>query len=88
MDWKVKYSPMKTWNGTTYSGASLLAYERLGQARGYVLVGCDICGINAFFVREDVCQDYFLEPSSAQNHYEPLRDYLVHRVGYQRAFGD
>lgn len=87
-DWKVKYSPTKTWNGTTYSGASLLAYEKLGKEQGYALVGCDICGINAFFVREDVCQDYFLEPFSAQNHYEPLRDYLVHRVGYQRAFGD
>ncbi len=37
-----------------YYGASLAAFERLGRARGYVLVGCTTSGTNAFFVRGDI----------------------------------
>lgn len=36
-----------------YYGASLAALERLGQRKGYRLVGCDAAGVNAFFVRDD-----------------------------------
>jgi hypothetical protein len=37
-----------------YHGASLAALEKLGQAKGYILAGCDSSGTNAFFVRQDV----------------------------------
>jgi len=37
-----------------YHGASLAALTKLGQAKGYLLAGCESAGINAFFVREDV----------------------------------
>jgi hypothetical protein len=37
-----------------YHGASLAAFDKLAKARGYVLVGCDSRGINAFFARQDV----------------------------------
>lgn len=36
-----------------YHGASLEALRRLGDSRGYQLVGCDSAGVNAFFVRRD-----------------------------------
>jgi hypothetical protein len=37
-----------------YHGASLTALEHLARTKGYVLVGCDSAGTNAFFVREDL----------------------------------
>lgn len=39
-----------------YYGASLAALEGLGRRKGYVLVGCETAGHNAFFVRTDVLQ--------------------------------
>jgi hypothetical protein len=40
-----------------YFGASLPALQHLLEARGYVLVGCESHGANAFFVRSDVARD-------------------------------
>jgi hypothetical protein len=37
-----------------YHGASLAALEELGREKGYVLVGCESSGHNAFFVRRDL----------------------------------
>lgn len=39
-----------------YHGASLTAMTKLGSQKGYQLVGCDVSGVNAFFVREDLLQ--------------------------------
>jgi hypothetical protein len=44
---------------------------------GYCLVGCNITGTNAFLVRKDLVADHFLEPFTAENHYEPARYYLT-----------
>jgi len=41
VDWKVRYEPRRTWDGTANFGASLKAYELLGGSLGYALVGCD-----------------------------------------------
>jgi len=62
-----------TWDGSMLFGASLVAFERLGRERGYALVGCDITGINAFFVRKDLVGDKFLLPHDAATHFEPPR---------------
>lgn len=43
------------WDGTHYYGASVLALERLATAKGYRLVHTELNGVNAFFVREDLC---------------------------------
>lgn len=37
-----------------YFGASLTALQRLGERKGYRLVGCDPAGVNAFFLRDNV----------------------------------
>jgi FkbM family methyltransferase len=46
--------PDVRWDGTDYFGASLGAYERLAEAKGYALVHTDSTGVNAFFVRRDL----------------------------------
>jgi hypothetical protein len=65
------YRADAVWNGTNYFGSSLSAFEHLGRAKGYALVGCNLAGQNAFFVRKDCLKDQFLEPFTAENHYMP-----------------
>jgi hypothetical protein len=72
----VPYQADAQWDGSNHYGASLEALVRLGTAKNYRLVGCSIAGVNAFFVRADLCADRFLEPATAQEHYEPPRHYF------------
>ncbi len=88
VDWKVKYCGDSAWDGTSYFGASLKAYELLGRKLGYSLVGCELSGVNAFFVRNDLCADHFASPFTAENHYEPPRYWLVRRQGHPRSLRD
>jgi hypothetical protein len=83
-DWKVPDDPTRAWNNTSYFGASLKAYELLGRQLGYGLVGCDLTGTNAFFVREDLLGNHFTAPLTAENHYEPIRLFLLRTHGYPR----
>ena len=70
-------------------GASLKAFEILGRQFGYSLVGCDILGINAFFVRDDLIDDHFASPFTAENHYDPPRYGLLYRWAHRsRLFGE
>lgn len=88
VDWKVDYYPERLWNDTSCFGASLKAYELLGRKLGYCLVGCTLNGIDAFFVREDLCEDKFEEPFTSERHFEPPRYFLVRREGHRSGFSD
>ena len=88
LDWKVDYRSDAWYDGTLYQGASLKALELLGTRLGYSLVGCDVCGVNAFFVRNDLLGSHFAAPYSAENHYEPARYWLIDTVGHPRGFGE
>lgn len=52
----IPYDPAFRWDKTDYYGASLSALVLLGQTKGYTLVATDPCGVNAFFVREDLVE--------------------------------
>ena len=71
VEWVIEYDANAFWDGTDQFGASLTALEILGRRKGYVLVGCTLGGVNAFFVRQDLVGDRFSEPYTALNHYEP-----------------
>ena len=78
-NWIHPYKPERMWDGSQAFGASLKAYELLGKEYGYSLVACDLTGINAFFVRDDLVEDNFAAPFTAENHYEPPRYHLWYR---------
>ncbi|MCR4336226.1 MAG: hypothetical protein NUV91_00245 [Candidatus Omnitrophica bacterium] len=88
IDWKVAYVPAKMWDGTQNFGASLKAFEILGNRLGYSLVGCDCLGANAFFVRNDLLADHFFAPFTSENHYQPIRYKYMHRKGHPNAILD
>ena len=69
----VPYDPERRWDGSNYFGASLEALVRLGRSKGYRIVGCNFSGANAFFVRDDIAGNHFLDPPTAEEHYEPPR---------------
>ncbi|HEY4325644.1 MAG TPA: hypothetical protein VGN20_16735 [Mucilaginibacter sp.] len=80
----VNYNANRMWDRTSYFGASLLALEQLGNEKGYCLAGCVFTGNNAFFVRKDLVGDLFEAPYSAENHYEPNRDFLLYAPGHPK----
>lgn len=82
LEWKVRYGAERVWDGSNNFGASLKAYERLGKSLGYSLVGCEFLGTNAFFVRDDLIEDRFCAPFTAENHYEPPRYALLSHRSY------
>ncbi|MFN8590992.1 MAG: hypothetical protein U0031_05960 [Thermomicrobiales bacterium] len=46
------------WDGTDFFGASLGAFQLLGESLGYRLVHTELAGVNAFFVRDDLLQAF------------------------------
>jgi hypothetical protein len=70
------YNPAHVWRGTDYFGASLAAITKTAARKNYSLVGCNITGANAFFVRDDLLGDKFAAPFTPENHYEPARYFL------------
>ncbi|MGI0439782.1 hypothetical protein ACRE1S_04540 [Helicobacter himalayensis] len=77
------YNPTHIWDGTDMQGASLESLSKLGVKKGYRLVGTDLCGVNAFFVRDDLCGDKFPNDCSAKNLYNPFRVALKrHSTGH------
>jgi hypothetical protein len=88
IDWVVEYDGSRWWNRTSYFGASLKAFERLCRENRLRLVGCDLSGVNAFFVREELAGNHFEEPATAEALYEPARYYLARTHGHPPEFTD
>lgn len=78
VEWIMPRDNSYVWNRTDRMGASLSAMTKLGLEKGYSLVGCDIIGANAFFVRADLAKGHFAEPFTAEHHYQPPRYYLTY----------
>jgi hypothetical protein len=75
MDLVPPYDPAHHWDGTDYAGASLQAIANLARRRGYRLVGTNITGANAFFVRSDLAGHHFAEEDVAAL-FNPARFWL------------
>ena len=86
--WIAKYDAARVWNMTSYWGASLKAYEELGEELGYALVGCDFSGTNAFFVKRSEDLEMFSKPFTAENHHEPPRYWSGRREAHDRCLDD
>ncbi len=74
--WVMQYNPSHVWDRTLYCGASLESLELLGRRKGYTLVGCNLIGLNAFFVRTNLVKDKFVADGSATHLFHPRRFWL------------
>lgn len=80
------------WQNTDYMGSSLTAINEVANAKGYSLVGTNLTGLNAFFVRNDLLGGHFEEQLTPENLYNPPRYYLTsdnfhYDVGHKADFG-
>lgn len=85
-NWKMAYNESHVWDGSDWHGASLKALELLGEKLGYQLVGTNIQGANAFFVRRDLADDKFYTPATAEELYNPLRLDIRHCNGHSARY--
>jgi hypothetical protein len=87
------FDPGYAWKvGTDYMGASLAALVESAHGLGYELVGTNVTGSNAFFVRKDLLNEKFTGPFTAEALYNPPRYYLtedhyVRSCGHAADFG-
>jgi hypothetical protein len=84
------YNPDNIWCGDDYMGASLKSLVDVAKFKAYELVGTNITGANAFFVRKDLVKDRFsLAP--IEKLYNPPRYWLIYdhfwHIGHPAAFG-
>ncbi len=81
------YDMDHVWRNDDDYGASLKFLEIQLAKKGYCLVGCNLTGVNAFFIRKDLVGDKFLRPFTAEVHYEPLRLYVsAYPSGHKPSF--
>lgn len=77
LEWVMPYDASYCWDGSSQRfGASLKSLELLGADLGYQLVGCNLTGLNAFFVRKDLTRDLFPYETTAESLYQPRRWWL------------
>jgi hypothetical protein len=72
----IDYDESHVWDRDDCFGASLKLLEIELAEKGYSLVGCNVTGANAFFVRNDLVADKFMSPFTAEVHYEPSRFFI------------
>ena len=71
----MNYDENHQWNGGDKFGVSLQCLDDELTERGYTLVGCNLTGSNAFFVKTTEVGTLF-QKGGAEVHYEPARYYL------------
>jgi hypothetical protein len=85
------YNPNHVWKGTDYFGSSLRALTEAADKKGYVLVGTNITGANAFFVRKELAEGLFTEAGQVDRLYNPPRYWLIsdhyQYIGHPADFG-
>ncbi len=72
----VEYDPVfsrfEKHSSGLYAGASLSALVKLGREKGYSFVGCNMHGVNAFFVRSDLMKPPLEALTAEQGYYSML----------------
>ncbi len=77
VNWVMPYHADHNWSGSDWFGASLQAMADLYARKGYTLVACNISGVNAFFVRNDVAGEHFVDAGDVKALYHPPRYFLA-----------
>ena len=77
INWVMPYDEKHSWDLSNYWGASLNSFGMLFESHGYTLVCCNLTGVNAFFVRNDVLQSLPAYEKSTQKLFRPYRPWFM-----------
>jgi hypothetical protein len=81
----IPYNEHHIWDGSDLMGMSLQTATDLAESLGYQLVGTNLNGVNAFFVRKDLVKNLFAE-SSIANLYNAFRPYIGFPKGHEAKY--
>ncbi len=73
VEYVMPYDACYCYDNSDAQGASLESLTKLAKQKGYNLVATDLKGVNAFFVRTDLCGDKFADDCSAKNLYNKFK---------------
>lgn len=77
-EWVIEYHKQNNaWDGSNYFGASLKSFEIMLKKKKYSLVGCNVTGVNAFFVRDDLINSKFIPTFSSEFHFQSKKEFLL-----------
>lgn len=83
----IDYDPNFVWQGDDYYGVSLQKLVDWADAHGYILVGCDLSGTNAFWVRKDLFSvEKFPYDTDVKALFHPARYYSIGPKGHPASF--
>lgn len=85
-EWIMPYFHAHQWQGNDNHSASLKSLEKLGRRLGYQLVGTNMTGVNAFFVRQELAGERFPLPATAENLYNAPKYQQEHVAGHPSQF--
>jgi len=74
------------WRGGMHFGASWSALKKLGKAKGYILVDCNLSGTDMFFVKERY-ERALLDRDCELYGYEDPKYCLEYTLGHEKEFG-
>jgi hypothetical protein len=83
IEWVSKYNSSSLWDGTDFYGASLKSFDKILRNQ-YKLVCCNITGANAFFVRNDLLSDKFINDFSPEYHFNEENYWL--RLAFKKTY--
>lgn len=75
--WRAPYAADYMWDGSDWFGSSLQSMCDLFKCKGYTLVGCNVTGSNAFFVRDDLLDDRFPLAGDSRALFQPPRYFMT-----------
>ena len=85
IDYEFPYRDGEFWNGSNLFGASLKRLELIGREKNLSLVGCDLHGINAYFVADGLTGNSFPAPFTSEYHYQaPRYQFVRGQRGHRR----
>lgn len=76
-DWVMPYDEKHSWKLDTFWGASLNSFNLLFESHGYTLISCNLTGVNAFFVRNDLLPSLPAYEKSPQKLFRPYRPWFL-----------
>ena len=76
-DWVAEYDPDGWWDGGFNMGAALKPLDELSRKKGYRLIGCDLSGANAFFIKKDLAKVHFPDTQNINKLFEPAQPFLL-----------
>lgn len=83
IEWVSEYNTNSFFDGSDYYGASLKSFDKVLQSN-YKLVCCNITGVNAFFVRNDLLSDKFINDFSPEYHFNQENYWL--KLAFNKAY--